>query len=162
MWPYLTKDEKVSTSSLKCEYISSYGKRRNISFLKTAHWYGLNFLYLFIRSENLSIKLSENLTALTFLREEVWTFADPKWYIYTLWLLIKLCNMPKGLVTWLQGKQQLCIHMLCESLVGQCEYTTQPKGSFWCHVIDTKGAILLVILLNKFLLVLFHSHLGVW
>ena len=52
--------------------------------------------------------------------------------------------------------------MLYESLVGQCEYTTQLKGSFWCHVIDTKGAILLVILLNKFVLVLFHSHLGMW
>ena len=49
-----------------------------------------------------------------------------------------------------------------ESLVGQCEYTTQPKGSLWCHVIDTKGAILLVMLLNKFVLVLFHSHLGMW
>ena len=45
--------------------------------------------------------------------------------------------------------------MLYELLVGQCEYTTQPKGSFWCHVIDTKGAILLVKLLNKFVLVLF-------
>ena len=52
--------------------------------------------------------------------------------------------------------------MLYELLVGQCEYATQPKGSFWCHVIDTKGAILLVILLNKFVLVLFHSHLGMW
>ena len=50
--------------------------------------------------------------------------------------------------------------MLYESLVGHCEYTSQPKGFFWCHVIDTKGAILLVILLNKFALVLFHSHLG--
>ena len=70
--------------------------------------------------------------------------------------------MPKDLVTLLQGKQQLCIHMLYESLVGQCEYTTQPKGSFWCHVIDTKGAVLLVILLNKFVLVLFHSHLCMW
>ena len=52
--------------------------------------------------------------------------------------------------------------MLHESLVGQCEYTTQPKDSFWYHVIDTKGAILLVVLLSKFVLVLFHSHLGVW
>ena len=49
---------------------------------------------------------------------------------------------------------------LYESLVGQCECTTQPKGSFWCHVIDTNGAILLVMLLNKLVLVLFHSHLG--
>ena len=76
--------------------------------------------------------------------------------------VITLCIMPKGLVTQLQGKQQLCIHILYESLVGQCEYTTQPKKSFWCHVIDTKGATLLVILLNKFVLVLFHSHLGMW
>ena len=47
--------------------------------------------------------------------------------------------------------------MLCESLVGQCEYTTQPQGSFWCHVIDTKDALLLVVLLNKFVLVLFQE-----
>ena len=52
--------------------------------------------------------------------------------------------------------------MLYESLVGQYEYTTQPNGSFWCHVIDTKGAILLLILLNKcVLLFFFHSHVGV-
>ena len=50
--------------------------------------------------------------------------------------------MPKGLVTLLQGKQQQCIHLLFELLVGQCEYTTQPKGSFWCHVIDAKGAVI--------------------
>ena len=56
--------------------------------------------------------------------------------------------------------QQLRMHLLYESLVGQCEYTTQPKGSFWCHIIDTKGAVLLVILLEKFILVLFYSHLG--
>ena len=52
--------------------------------------------------------------------------------------------------------------MLYESLVGQCEYKSQPKCSFWCHVIDTKGAILLVIILNKFVSVLFHSHLGMF
>ena len=52
--------------------------------------------------------------------------------------------------------------MLYESLVRQYDYKTQPKGSFWCHVTDTKGAILLVIILNKFLLVLFDSHLGMW
>ena len=107
-------------------------QRRNISFLKTTHWYGLNFVYFFIRPENLNLKFSENFAALTFLRDKVSTFAESKWYMYTLWLLITLCNMPKGLVT------------------------------FWYHVIDTKGAILLVILLNKFVLVLFHSHLGMW
>ena len=52
--------------------------------------------------------------------------------------------------------------MLYESLVGHCEYTSQRKGFFWCHVIDTKGAILLVILLNKFALVLLHTHLDMW
>ena len=54
------------------------------------------------------------------------------------------------------------MHMLHESLVGQCEYKTQPNRSFWCHVIDTIGAIVLVLLLNKFVLVLFHSNLGMW
>ena len=64
--------------------------------------------------------------------------------------------MSKGLVIKLQGKQQqLFIHLLYESLAGQCGYTTQPKGSFWCHVIDAKGAVLLVTLINKFVLV-FH------
>ena len=58
--------------------------------------------------------------------------------------------MPKSIGTHSQGKQQLCIHLLYESLVGQCECTTQPKGSFWCHVIDTKGAVLLLIFINTF------------
>ena len=44
-----------------------------------------------------------------------------------------------------------------ESLVRECEYTTQPKGFFWCHVIDPKGAVLLLIFINKFVLVLFLS-----
>ena len=47
--------------------------------------------------------------------------------------------------------------MLYESIVGQCEYTTQPKGSFWCHVIDTKVALSLSIFINKFVLVLYLS-----
>ena len=48
--------------------------------------------------------------------------------------------------------------MLYESLVGQCEYTTQPKGSFWCHVIDTNGACsILLTFTNKFVLVLHLS-----
>ena len=70
--------------------------------------------------------------------------------------------MPNVLVTYLQGKQQLYIYLLYESLIGQCEYITQPKGFFYCHIIDKKGAVLLVILLNKFVLFLFHSHLGMW
>ena len=134
MWHYLTKIEKVSTSSLKCEYIFSYGERRNISFLKTAYWYGLNFLYLLkefllpfhyylkIFYTFWNLKIPDNLDAITFLREKVSTFPESRWYMYTLWLLITLCSMPKGLVTYLQGKQQLCIHMLYESLVGQCSF----------------------------------------
>ena len=68
--------------------------------------------------------------------------------ISNFWLLITLCNMPKGLVTQLQSKQQACIHLLYESLVGKCEYTTKPKGSFWCHVVDTNSAVLLLIFTN--------------
>ena len=80
MWNYMTKYEKASTSSLKCQYISSYGQGRNISLLKTAHWYGLKFLYLFIRPENLNLKFSENLATLTFPKEKVLTFVESKWY----------------------------------------------------------------------------------
>ena len=97
MWHYLIKYEKVSMSSWNCEYISSYGQGRKISFLKTAYWYGLNFLDLFLKPENLKIfKISENLAALTFLKEKISTFAESKWYMYTLWFLITLCNVPKG------------------------------------------------------------------
>ena len=53
--------------------------------------------------------------------------------------------MPKSLVTSLQGKQQQsCIHLLYKSLVGQFQYTSQPKGSFWYNVIETNGAIFLI------------------
>ena len=48
--------------------------------------------------------------------------------------------MPKDLVTLLQGKQ-LCMLMLYESLVGQCEYTAQLKGSFWCQCVDEKSLL---------------------
>ena len=99
VWHYLTKYEKVSMSSLKCECISSYGQRRTIFLLKTAHSHGINFLYLSIRPENLNLKISVNLSALTFLREKVSTLAESNWYMYTLWLLSTLCNMLKGLVT---------------------------------------------------------------
>ena len=62
--------------------------------------------------------------------------------------------MPKGLVAKLQGKQQLCIHLLYESLIGQCEYRAQPKGSFWClYFIDTNGAVLLLIFTNEFVFI---------
>ena len=73
--------------------------KEEISFLKAAYWYGLNFLYLFTRPKKMNLKISENLAALTFVREKVSTFAETKWYMYTLWLWITLCNMPKGLVT---------------------------------------------------------------
>ena len=32
--------------------------------------------------------------------------------------------------------------IVAESLVGQWEYTAQPKGFFWCRFIDTKSATL--------------------
>ena len=62
------------------EQFEVWVESRNISFLKNAHCCGLNFLYLFIRSGNLKLKISENLAALTFLRETVSIFAESKWY----------------------------------------------------------------------------------
>ena len=64
--------------------------------------------------------------------------------------------MPKGLVTYLQGKQQLCIHLLYDSLFGQCEYTTETKSSFWYHFINTKGALLLLIFSNGFVFIVLY------
>ena len=92
----------------------------------------------------------------------VWIFLDLKLSMcpndmHTFWLLITLRNMLKDLVSQLQGKQQLCINLLYESLVVQCKNTTQPNGSFWCHVINIKGAVLLLIFMNKFVLVLYLS-----
>ena len=67
--------------------------------------------------------------------------------------------MPKGLVlVKLEGKQQqLYIHLLYESLVWKYEYTTQPKSSLWCHNIDRKGGVLLLIFIIKLALVLYLS-----
>ena len=64
------------------EQFEVWVESRNISFLKNAHCYGLNVLYLFIRPGNLNLKISENLAALTFLREKVSPFAESKWYMY--------------------------------------------------------------------------------
>ena len=83
-------------------------------------------------------------------------------YVHLLTLNYPLKYAKRFIYSNSKGKQQLYTHLLYESLVGQCECTTQAKGSFWCHIIDTKGAVLLVILFNKFVLVLFHSHLGMW
>ena len=66
-----------------------------------AHWHDLNFLgnYLLIRPENLKTWTFLKIWGQTFLREKVSTFDVSKWYMYTFWLLITLCNMSKGLVT---------------------------------------------------------------
>ena len=73
----MKKYEKDFVSSSKCENISSYGQRSNISFLKIAHWYGLKFLdnYFFIRSENLKTEKLLRIQPQTFLREKVSTSA---------------------------------------------------------------------------------------
>ena len=34
--------------------------------------------------------------------------------------------------------------LVVEPLVGKYEYTAKPKGSFWCHDLDTKGVVLLL------------------
>ena len=59
----------------------------------------------------------------------------------------------------MQGKQQLCIRLLYKSLVEQCEHETQPSVPFSVMLLIQKSALLLVILLNKFVLVLFCSPL---
>ena len=79
------------------------------------------------------------------------TLNDPKFDIKK-----SLDNLlyPLQYAKWLskqQGKQQLCIHLLYESLVEQCEYTTQPKCSFWYHAIDAKGAVLKQICISSVL-----------
>ena len=53
-------------------------------------------------------------------------------------------------------RQQLCLHSFYESLDGQWEYTAQPKNSFWCHVIDAKGAVLLFIFTNEFVFIVLY------
>ena len=49
------------------------------------------------------------------------------------------------------------MHLLHESLVGKCEYTTLTTGSFQCHVIDAKRAVLLLTFVSKSVLVLYLS-----
>ena len=103
--------------------------------------------YLSIRPENLKTSL-KNLA-----KVKISTFAVSKWYTHFLTLNYPL-QYANRLSNILQGKQQqLCIHLVHESLVGQCEYITQHKSSFWCHVIDTNGVVLLLIFINKFVLV---------
>ena len=41
-----------------------------------------------------------------------------------------LLDYAERLSNIIQGKQQLCIHLLYETLVLNCEYATQIKGSF--------------------------------
>ena len=65
-------------------------------------------------------------------------------------LLIALCNMPKGLAMQLQGKQHLCKLLFHDSLVGQCKYTTQPKGPFCCQFVDALELFFLKRLLELF------------
>ena len=43
-----------------------------------------------------------------------------------------------------------------ESLVGQCEYITPAKPSFWCHVIDAKALVTLLIFTNEIVFVVLY------
>ena len=64
----------------------------------------------------------------------------------------------------MQGKQQLHKLLLHESLVGQCKYTIQPKGSFWCQCVDAKGLLELFYCSYEIVLILsatvYHMHAG--
>ena len=118
-------------SSLRCECIYLYGQGRNISFLKNAHWYGQNFLdnYLLIRPENLKTSKFLKIQAQNFFERNVIDFCCAQ-MVYIFQLLITLCSIPKGLVTQLQGKQQLCMHMLYESLVGNVSIQLNSRVPF--------------------------------
>ena len=48
------------------------------------------------------------------------------------------------------------MHLLHESLVGQCEYIVQPKDCFWCHAIYMKGAVILLIFTNEFVFMVLY------
>ena len=64
--------------------------------------------------------------------------------------------MSKDLVTYMQGKQQqqqVYMLLLHESVAGQSVVYT--SGSFCCHVIDTTGAVLILVFINEFVLVLY-------
>ena len=63
------------------------------------------------------------------------------------------------------------MRLLYTLLGGQWKYATQPKGSFWCHVVTTKRAVLLLIFTNElelaniilisfYIFFTFHSPLG--
>ena len=74
-------------------------------------------------------------------------------YNYPLQFAKTLSNIKRQLS---KVKRQLCKHLLYESSVGQCEYTTQTMGSFWCHLIDTKSALLILIFTNEFVFIFFY------
>ena len=87
---------RVSTSSLKCEYISSYWQR-NISW--KLHIDMVWIFYTFSLDLKIWTYIFGKFSCFNFSERKGSTLAKSKWYMYTLWLLITLCNMPKGLVT---------------------------------------------------------------
>ena len=93
------KHEKFPCALWSLKTFPHMNKEVNFFFLKTAQSYGLIFLdnYLFIRLEN--FKTSLLILATNFSekkRYQLWVCPND---IHTFWLLITLCNMPKGLVT---------------------------------------------------------------
>ena len=87
---------RVSTSSLKCEYISSYWQR-NISW--KLHIDMVWIFYTFSLDLKIWTYIFGKFSCFNFSERKGSTLAKSKWYMYTLWLLITLCNMPKGLAT---------------------------------------------------------------
>ena len=106
------------------EQFEVWVESRNISFLKNAHCYGLNFLYLFIRAGNLNLKISENLAVLTFLRETVSVFAESKWYKPQR-------STTEHIFTWELFKERT---LSAEKKGARTPATTWHEQSFWQHI----------------------------
>ena len=115
------------------EQFEVWVESRNISFLKNAHCYGLNLLYLFIRPGNLNLKISQNLAALTFLRETVSIFAESKWYktqrsttehVFT-------CELIKERT--LSAEKKELVHLLLLDISTVCDSTSnkRPAAHYW-------------------------------
>ena len=99
---HLTKYEKVRLCSLKCVNFCWYRQRINVFFfLKTAHWYGLNYFWIITFLWDLKVqkqvwKFGHKFSVRTDINFCCFEIYDD---ISTSWPLIPLFNMPKGLVT---------------------------------------------------------------
>ena len=53
----------------------------------------------------------------------------------------------RRVISIIESKQQLCIHMLHESLVGKCEYTTQSRVPFGVMLLIQRVQYILLLVM---------------